>query len=368
MEAFEKIKNVENVVEISKKIEEKLAKVEEAIRYADRVSAKTEVVFSELSEKLAEIERQKGKIGRLDELTKELVKTLDEISLKIPKFAEKVEVAKLSEEIAGKIKPIDPGNIKKEIAAEINSRFSSLKEEIEKRLEEFDRSIKSLEGIAEKVESISLQIGDLSRMPEILSRVEILSTEIGDLRKRLEEMSFEEIRTSLEQRFEELKAEYERKFEDLSRMPEILSRVESLIEESSNALMREEEKSKENFAKISQLIQEMTKIVETQSKKIEDFHKSLITYFKLFNCVNRLQVLTKAGEIESALADLRKNVDSLKELGVFDKEIENFLMSTLLDFSKVWSVYDKDIAELYENEASKYSEETYSLEAKEATQ
>jgi hypothetical protein len=54
----------------------------------------------------------------------------------------------------------------------------------------------------------------------------------------------------------------------------------------------------------------------------------------------------------------------MKEAGISNKEIENFLASTLINLSKVWAAYNKEIAELYRTEANKYSE-IFSLEAQE---
>jgi len=341
MEAFEKIKNVENVLDISKKIEEKIARVEEASRYADRVSAKTEVVFSELSGKLAEIERQKGKISRLDELTKELVKTLDEISLKIPKFAEKVEVSKLGEEILSKIKSIEPESIKMEIAKEINSRVGTLREEITNSLREIENTKKSLEEIPKKVESLSLELAQSK-------------SEIEELKKSM----------TKEIPIEEMRAEYEKKIEEIKRIPEILSRVESLVEENSIALKDVEEKNEKKFSKISKLIEELTKIVEAESARSESLQQAMNNYFKILTKVNGLQTLTKKEDIEASLANIGEDLRKMKEAGISNKEIENFLASTLINLSKIWAAYNKEIAELYRTEANKYSE-IYSLEAEE---
>jgi chromosome segregation ATPase len=440
MEAFEKIKNVENVLEISKKIEEKIARVEEASRYADRVSAKTEVVFSELSGKLAEIERQKGKISRLDELTKELVKTLDEISLKIPKFAEKVEVSKLGEEILGKIKSIEPESIKMEIAKEINSRVNALKEEVASSLKELEIVKKDLVEMPKKIEGLSLELSqnkseieklrkcipkeipieeikssleqeleklkdEMSNMKkfeknfeEILQRVESLKLEIEETRKLAsKEVPLDEIKTSLQEEFEKLKGEYEKRIEEgiamfpeiaakveilgselsqrkdemdelkrkVEEIPEILSRVESLIEENSISLKEAENKNEEKFSKISRLIEELTKVVEGEIERVEKLNQAMNVYFKIFAGMQRFQTLSKKEEIEENLKDIREDVKKMKELEVFNEKIEDQLMKTFLNLSKAWNAYNKEVADLFLEEANKYSHETFSFEAKE---
>jgi chromosome segregation ATPase len=323
MEAFEKIKNVENVLDISKKIEEKIARVEEASRYADRVSAKTEVVFSELSGKLAEIERQKGKISRLDELTKELVKTLDEISLKIPKFAEKVEVSRLGEEILGKIKSIEPESIKTEIAKEISSRFSVLRGEIESSIKEFENAKKSFDEIIQKFESLKLEVDELKKVtPRKISLEEIkasLQEELeklkGEYGKKIRESvaMFPEIAAKVEILTSELNQrrnemdELKKKIEEITKIPEILSRVEALIEENSVSLQEVKNKNEEKFSKISHLVEELTKVVEGEIEKVEKLNQAMNLYFKIFTKVQRFQTLSKKEEIEETLKDLRED-------------------------------------------------------------
>jgi transcriptional regulator NrdR family protein len=87
-------------------------------------------------------------------------------------------------------------------------------------------------------------------------------------------------------------------------------------------------------------------------------------YFKILAKVNELQTLTKKEDIEANLANIGEDLRKMKEAGISNKEIENFLASTLINLSKVWVAYNKEIAELYRTEANKYSEIS-SLEAEE---
>ena len=99
---LDRIKDLENILNISKKINEKLAKLDETKLYADRTAAKVEVIFSELNEKLEDLEAQKEKLKRLDELTVDIVKSLDEMSIRVSKFIQKTEAEKLIEEMVKK--------------------------------------------------------------------------------------------------------------------------------------------------------------------------------------------------------------------------------------------------------------------------
>jgi len=83
---MEKIKSFENLVDISYEIEGKLARINEIKNYADIVVAKVENIFSELNDKVSQLESQREKIEKLDELTIEITKMLDEVSVKMTKF------------------------------------------------------------------------------------------------------------------------------------------------------------------------------------------------------------------------------------------------------------------------------------------
>lgn len=97
---LEKIKNIENIVEMYKKVEEKIGVIDETKTYVDRLAGKSETIFAELDGKIKEIETQKQKLEKLDELTIDIVKMLDGISIKIPKFIEKENAEKTLRDIA----------------------------------------------------------------------------------------------------------------------------------------------------------------------------------------------------------------------------------------------------------------------------
>lgn len=79
------IGNIENILRISRTIGDKLAALDETKVYVERTSTKIEAIFSELSEKLKDVEAQKEKVKKLNELNVDMAKTLDELSIKVSK-------------------------------------------------------------------------------------------------------------------------------------------------------------------------------------------------------------------------------------------------------------------------------------------
>ena len=93
-----KIKSFENLVDISYDIDRKLSKIKEVKDHANKIASKVEMVFSELNRKASELENQKEKIAKLDELTIEMTNMLDEVTLKLTKFVEKKDLKKFEED------------------------------------------------------------------------------------------------------------------------------------------------------------------------------------------------------------------------------------------------------------------------------
>jgi hypothetical protein len=85
----------------------------------------------------------------------------------------------------------------------------------------------------------------------------------------------------------------------------------------------------------------------------------------MFATINGLQTLARKEDVEASLESIRKDVEKMKEFGIFNKEIENLLKTMLLNLSKIWASYNMEIANLYGIEANKYSSEIYSLETEE---
>ncbi|HKZ45304.1 MAG TPA: hypothetical protein VJ343_01220, partial [archaeon] len=111
LESMEKVKSVENLLTTSEKIDVKLANLEETKMYAERIATKVEAIFSELSEKLESLEHQKEQIEKMDALTVDIVKMLDEMSIKFAKFVTKIELEAMKDEINKNLSKFGQGQV-----------------------------------------------------------------------------------------------------------------------------------------------------------------------------------------------------------------------------------------------------------------
>jgi prefoldin subunit 5 len=109
---LEKIKNIDNVVSMYKKLGEKIQLIDDTKFYVDRLAGKSETIFAEMESKMKDVEYMKAKLQKIDDLTVDLVKMLDGISIKIPKLIEKDIAEKYIEE-----------SVRKSIA-EINKNYT----------------------------------------------------------------------------------------------------------------------------------------------------------------------------------------------------------------------------------------------------
>lgn len=115
-EAMEKIKSIEGIILASEKIDKKIEKIDEAKIYITKTASKVESIFTELSEKAGQIEKQKNDIEKIKDLSMEIVRTLDELSLKLTKFVRKEELDELRNEVEKRLG--EKIKVKKEVKEE----------------------------------------------------------------------------------------------------------------------------------------------------------------------------------------------------------------------------------------------------------
>jgi len=152
---MEKIKSFENLVDISYEMERKLSRINEIKNYADVVVAKVENIFSELNEKVSQLESQREKIEKLDELTIEITKMLDEVSVKMTKFVTEKDLKdfkkSLEEDLAklpkggGQTVQVTGTKWVQDSITELAQRISKLKSVVESQNEVINNIIDRLE-------------------------------------------------------------------------------------------------------------------------------------------------------------------------------------------------------------------------------
>lgn len=90
-----KLSSAANLLEVDKDIDQKIARMEEMRSSVERLSSKVEKIFFELDRRLTEFRIAKDKVEKVDELTKELMKSMDETKVKLTDVPSREEVDKL---------------------------------------------------------------------------------------------------------------------------------------------------------------------------------------------------------------------------------------------------------------------------------
>jgi chromosome segregation ATPase len=153
---MEKIKSFENLVDISYEIDRKISQINDAKNYVDVAVSKVESIFSELNEKVSQLENQREKIEKLDELTIEITKMLDEISVKLTKFVQEKDLKEfkrsLEEDLVKLLKEKIPtvkvtgDELVKASITELSNKISRLKSVVESQNAVIMNIIERLEG------------------------------------------------------------------------------------------------------------------------------------------------------------------------------------------------------------------------------
>lgn len=152
------IGNIENILKASRRVGDKLAVLDESKSYVDRTATKIEAIFSELSEDLKDIELQKDKVRKLNELSIDIAKTLDELSIKVSKSVSEDKLNDiLGEKLKGVGRVVVEGKPGVELASinELNQKYAYLKEDL-------NRVVSLVMQLADELQKLQKVVGDAS--------------------------------------------------------------------------------------------------------------------------------------------------------------------------------------------------------------
>ncbi len=160
---FKEIGSVENLVNVSKRINEKFIKMENMLKDVEKISEKLEKHFVEINKKLEEFEEYKNKQLQIDGLSKDLLKAVDDINIKIGKLASEEELFKLKEMLNDFTKDLE--EVKKAVKTGIPF-VGPLPEEVQKLQQKKDEIKILLDSIDEQYKSRKLKEDEYKKIRE----------------------------------------------------------------------------------------------------------------------------------------------------------------------------------------------------------
>jgi hypothetical protein len=100
---LEKLGNIESMAEMTKGVSKKLVSIDERENKIARLADKIDSMFVEMNKRLEEFMFYKAKQDSLDDLSKEMLKSIDELTTKLTRYAEKDDLELLRDTLENKM-------------------------------------------------------------------------------------------------------------------------------------------------------------------------------------------------------------------------------------------------------------------------
>lgn len=332
---LEGIKSIENLKSLLNAIEEKAKKVDELKSSVEKDAARTERFYLESERRLSELNEIREKVVKVEELTKELVRSVDENRIRLEACVTKEDLKKAVEE------ELKIGAKKEEKLAEIEEKKKEITSLLSSIEEQHKKGMISESSYKEVVEKNKALLEKLEREVERLKSEEE-PKDVGEflelMREKLEESlasislnekkiaALEEEVKKLAERKVEVKVVQKPAFKRTSMLKERLKEIEDLltsIEEqyrsgiiSEKTYQEVKEKNMKEVERISKEIEKLESFVPTETGEESDRIEEILEHVSkleeaLAAQINAIKLLDKrvasltirAGELEKRLAE-----------------------------------------------------------------
>lgn len=199
------IGNVENLVDISKRISKIITDMEDRESKIKRLAGKIEKAYVEINNRLNEFVMYKEKQKKVEELAKEMLKAFDDMRLKMESFIRREEIDMIRESLEKKIIEIlESRSVQHSIAvSNVPKTESKIKEsEMEKDIVEFLHSLEEMykSGDISKEEYNKLKELNLKKLEKIRKTKDVkTSVEKKEEKKVRKKTALEELKDMLKQ-------------------------------------------------------------------------------------------------------------------------------------------------------------------------
>lgn len=196
------IKSFENLVEIAREVNEKIAGINETKKYTERLAAKSESIFAELNKQVMSMEDYRNKLEQTAELAAETVRSVDDMAVK-------QGVLVTGEELKSGLSDLSSALTKKfsasEKLGEKVQRIASTLEFLEKRVRIAELDKVSLE-VGDKIKELSPGLKQMKRIEQLTrEREDILDLLESTDKEVVSEEAYKEIKESSERKLKEIK-------------------------------------------------------------------------------------------------------------------------------------------------------------------
>lgn len=239
---LENIKSMENLVEVTKDIESKLEKIEELKSGTEREAGKTEKIYLEMGRRFSEFSAFKEKITKVEELSKELVKSLDEVKIKLENTVSKEDLQSALEDA---LKPPELGADVEELNKRKNEILSLLKN-LGDQFRQGLISKESYDEVVEKNKSILQQMENEVKEAETRKKPENLIAWLNQIEEKIKDL---ELKTSVIEKSSKVSKDIEETRNQISSIKEKLEKQNAIIEDISGLQLAQKSLTEETSEK-----------------------------------------------------------------------------------------------------------------------
>lgn len=347
---LQKIKSVENLQNILSEIENMVSKAHSTSTDMDRLAGKTERFYLETENRVREFPGFKAKLEQIDELSKETMKSVDDIHIKLGNLVSKSDLENFKKgvnDILMSNRHIIDSKIK-----ELENFLSIPEEETILRLNELKQRQKNVSNLLENAEE-QYRRASISEKAynEIKTKNENMLRQVEEEIKMVESggrftlKSLPSIIDTLEAKITLLeKLTEEQKNYTKTSIESIDQRMRSLISDTNFIELKNRIDSleSEKLFGITGAVKRQTDIMEDVVSKIKEVSNKISSIeirIRFFEIMDSLIRMDNSKEISTYLSELENLITNMKNNNMWDNTRNNLTMNLLTDIASNWSKY-----------------------------
>ena len=354
---LEGIKSVENLKTKIQQMEDLVSKSIETKAEIDRFAGKTEKFYTEIEDKMKDFIRVKADLEKVDGLTKEITKSIDEINIKLTGFVKKEDVESFRK-TTNDLVITNREKIEKKLK-EIEDALNISSEDVTRKIDELSKKRENIINLINSLEE-QYRTGSIKKktFEEVREKNEVLLKKIDENIRRLEAQKGLTIK-SLPSFITELGDEIKIIDEKIASLEDQLESAKNLegrtyVLESSIGEIKEDLKqvSPEKMVRMANAIDIQTDIVNDILTKLKEVNRRLMgttvnlsdyeNRTRFFEILNILVRMKSVNDISSYLNELEKLIIKLKLDKLWNKEKQDLTENLLMELSENWHECDRD--------------------------
>lgn len=349
-QTMQNIKSVENLETLLNEIKDNVSKIRQIKDDVERAAGKSERFYFEMENRIKEFIDLKDRTNKIDDLTKEVAKSVDSINIRLASFITKSDL--------------------EDFKKSVNSINSSNKDYVDSKLKEVE-SFLSLPG-----EEITNRVNQLNKRRVEISNL-LLSIEEQYKKAFISEKTYIEVKQKnesilkqIQEELNQLNAGEKFSFKNLPSMINDLKDKSNILErkiEENKKYVDESLKnvsSEEKIKNVARVVKIQTDMLDDLIKKVKEMNDKIANSstnlnafeqrIKFFEVMDGLVRVDNSKDITSYISELENLISTMKVSNLWDDYREKLTLNLLNDIANNWKKYDyNEIAKIFEDEIEK---------------